>query len=184
MEAKTASETKGHYDPLPAQIITVDGKKYGYEFDKLSFAQAMLAQERAILRIDRIEYLSNNKMILERECDPDYLKDMAGILFVPIEGRKFAPFDKDSKDEVADIIANKGNASTILIIENCINDFFRRIGRRSIGYESLWEEKKLSMSIRQMRNMMGSLNPSTKESNYSTQTNSSVDIQSDLTAGQ
>lgn len=182
-KADSATETKQYYEPLPEQVIIAESKKYGYNFSKITFAQGVLAQERAQLRNDRMEFLNGNSQILVKDGDPDYLIDMAGILFVPLEGKKFQQFDRELRNDTGIAIGNS-SVKNIAIIENVIKDFFWLIGKRSVGYESLMEDKRIAGSIRQIRTLATSLTSSSSENSSLIQTNSTEEQKTDLQVGE
>lgn len=177
MNTKTATEVKGHYEPLPTQIITIDSKKYAYNFERLNFAQVMMAEERTQLRMDRRNYLEDNPQVLERDNDPDYISQMAAILFVPMEGKKILAFDKDEIQSVQTAIEN-APAKNFTVVEAVITDFFTRRGKRGIALEMLGKNRSAKKTL-QLMAQIASSTKFLKPNSSSIRENSAVELASE-----
>lgn len=147
-----------YYEPLPAQVVTIKSKKYGYEFSRLIFLQAMLAEERAQLKMDRLDYLQDNPAAGEAYADMDYRLDMASILFVPVEGKRFQEFNESARSEVRDAFA-KAPIEAYQIVIGAITDFFTQRGSRNIASRTLLKQGSLKTLLK-----LSQLMASTKQS--------------------
>lgn len=147
--AKKTEEKSGEYAPLPEQIILINSQKWGYLFDRLTFAQVTLAEERARLRLERQNYLEDNPQILNREIDPEYLVDMAAILFVPIENKKWQVYDRIAHGSTVEEML-KMPGKHITTVEAAIVDFFTLRGKRSIASESLGKNRQAMAMIKRL----------------------------------
>jgi len=160
-----------HYEALPAQIVTINGKSYGYEYEKLSFMQAMLAEERAQLKLDRVDYVSDSPgTATEALADVEYRLDMASILFVPVKNKRFSTFDPELREEIRKAIS-LSNISVYKIVEAVITDFFTQRGNRGAASKTLLKQGSLRtlLKINQMAQIFSSKsiseNGSTSEAN-------------------
>lgn len=149
MAKKNNNADSGEYIPLPEQIILVNSQKFGYLFDRLTFAQVTMAEERARLRLERQNFLEDNLQILNREIDPEYLVDMAAILFVPIEGKKWQVYDRISHGSTVEEML-KMPGKFITTVEAAIMDFFTLRGKRSIASETLGKNRQAMMMIKRL----------------------------------
>jgi hypothetical protein len=131
-----ASDSADDYKPLPAIKLIINKVKYVYQFDKLTFMQVMLAEERAVLKNDRMDYISANPGIATQEtADALYVADLASILFAPSEDGQIK-FNEDNRDKVKEEFLNS-DGSNFNIVEQVIMDFFIRRGNRSIASKTL-----------------------------------------------
>ena len=160
-----------HYEALPAQIVTINGKSYGYEYDKLTFMQAMLAEERAQLKLDRVDYVSDSPgTATEALADVEYRLDMASILFVPVKNKHFAIFDPELRADIKKTIS-ESNISVYKVVEAVITDFFTQRGNRAAASKTLLKQGSLKtlLKINEMARMYSnkslSENGSTNEAN-------------------
>ena len=147
MAKKNNNTDSGEYIPLPEQIILVNSQKFGYLFDRLTFAQVTMAEERARLNLERRNYLEENVQILNREIDPEYLVDMAAILFVPIENKKWQVYDRIAHSSTVEEML-KMPGKHITSVEAVITDFFTLRGKRAIASETLGKNRQVKMMLK------------------------------------
>ena len=91
--------------------------------------QVMLAEERLELNAHRRNYLQDNPQILKQGIDSDYLIDIAAAIFVPIENKKWKPFERGDEEEMKKILETAPVANFDCIRE-AISDFFIHRGKR------------------------------------------------------
>ena len=151
-DEKTASEIKGHYDPMPLTIIKVGEKEYGYDFKSLAFLQMCHAQELAQWKKDQVENMPKDYRTIEQSGSNEYVLRLASILFTPcIEGEPMK-FKRNMPEATRLAFEDITNKDDVQLIERCLIDFFTLRGQRRLASATL---SRNGSSFTQVMNMLG-----------------------------
>ena len=144
-------------EPMPEIIVEIDGKKYGYDYGRMSFLQVMYAEERSMLKQNRLDFVRDNPgMATEALIDPEYRLDMSGILFVPIVDEVWKPFNADIRSAVTMAFA-KADRAAYEKLEAASEDFFCARGKRSVASSVLLKQGGLKEFFRMQQKIQALL---------------------------
>lgn len=172
-DKKNVAANSDDYKPLPPLKIVINKTKYVYQFDKLTFLQVMLAEERAVLKNDRIDYISANPGVATQEtADAFYVAELAAILFAPSDNGQ-VKFTEDNIDKVKEEFLNS-DGGNFDIVEQVITDFFTRRGKRNLASKTLRKYRGVTNLLKLVQ-LATSINSNARSASLETQTSSSVE---------
>lgn len=150
---ETAGSLRGHYDPLPPQYIKMNGKMYCYNFTKLRWEQAMIAEEKGNLKKQRIEAFSENTNIPESQMDMNYIAELASLLFVSSPDRKPKIWSETMAKETIKNFKETENPENMDKALRCLRDFFMRRNKRILASVTLMRTGSLDRTMLKMRTL-------------------------------
>jgi hypothetical protein len=141
-----------------------NGKKYGYDFNKLTVDQAEYAKEVGEFKLNQMENRPDNVDVLLRTRGVEYLSIIASYLLRELDGdgnaKPFKPEDAKQTESYVKSLPVKYQTE----LNEMVTDFFSNIGLSMSGlalhrgWQKRQEEAMLSSIVAQLMNPESNLN--------------------------